>query len=702
MSFLAPLFLLGVAAIAVPVFVHLIQRERKNIVEFPSLMFLQKIPYQSVERRRIHNWPLLLFRAAAMLLVVAAFARPFFNQDPVRASAVLGGAREVVVLLDRSASMGYGDHWSRAQAEAKKIVAGIGGSDRATLVLFDQGPEEAVRATSNAGALSGAIDAATVGSGATRYAPALRFAQSLLSRSALPRRELVLISDFQRSGWERQEEISLPEGTTVTPISVAELETADLAVSSIAIQRATFSGQERATITAGLTNRGTAPMSAVPVSLEIDGRVIGTRNVSLGANQSASVTFDAVTVPEANLQGAVRAGTDKLPKNNDFYFVLSPSRPLSVLVIQAEGAGRNDSLYLKTALDLGKAPPFVTEVVSAARVTPAQIENRAVVILNDSSTLSTAVANRLQQFVQQGGGLFVVAGERTPVAADWPVLAGTLGAMVDRTTVRGGTLGYLDYSHPVFEDFEDPRNGNFANMRFFRYRRLTTGPDDRVLGRFDDGGIALSERRVGSGRVILFTSTLDGDWNQAPRHVMFVPLVHEVTKYLAQFEEPAAWHTVGRMLDISSAVGSLVRTGQAGSAVGGAAGASGVVVSPSGTQTALGAGGVSSIELAEQGFYAVRVAGARDQRPFAVAVNLEPRESELVALQPADFLAGVTGRSPSPPTGESLDQPVLTSADMEKRQTIWWYLLVTGLAALLIETVVSNRLTRRSGVRLAS
>ena len=55
MSFLAPLFLAGLVAVAVPILVHLIQRERKNIVEFPSLMFIRRIPYQSVERRRIHN-----------------------------------------------------------------------------------------------------------------------------------------------------------------------------------------------------------------------------------------------------------------------------------------------------------------------------------------------------------------------------------------------------------------------------------------------------------------------------------------------------------------------------------------------------------------------------------------------------------------------------------------------------------------------
>jgi len=141
MSFLTPFFLLGLGAIAVPVLVHLIQRERKRVVEFPSLMFVRRIPYQSVRRRRIRHWALLAMRAAAVALIVAAFARPFLRQSAA-AIAATGGAREVVILLDQSASMGYGDHWGKAQEAARTVVRGLGTDDRATLVLFSRNAEE--------------------------------------------------------------------------------------------------------------------------------------------------------------------------------------------------------------------------------------------------------------------------------------------------------------------------------------------------------------------------------------------------------------------------------------------------------------------------------------------------------------------------------------------------------------------------------
>jgi hypothetical protein len=83
MSFLTPLFLFAGAAISIPIFVHLIQRERKRVIQFPSLMFVQRIPYQSVRRRRIRHWALLVMRCAAILMIVAAFARPFHRQETV-------------------------------------------------------------------------------------------------------------------------------------------------------------------------------------------------------------------------------------------------------------------------------------------------------------------------------------------------------------------------------------------------------------------------------------------------------------------------------------------------------------------------------------------------------------------------------------------------------------------------------------------
>jgi aerotolerance regulator-like protein/VWA domain-containing protein len=695
MSFLAPLFFVGLAAIAVPILVHLIQRERKEIIEFPSLMFLRKIPYQSVERRRIHNWLLLLLRAAAMALLIAAFARPFLMRNPLQAASNTAGARDIVILLDRSASMGYGDHWDRAKEAARKVIQGVGSEDQATLLLFGTGTEEAVRGTSDRGRLETSVKETTVSSEATRYAPALRWAQSHLTRSQLPRKEVVLISDFQRTGWERQEDIHMPEGTTVTPVSVAS-ETSGLSVASVALQRASFSNEERVTVTAGLTNRGAQPFTNVPVTLEVEGRAVESKPVTVAPNASASVTFAQVTAAQPNMRATVRAGSDAMPKDNVFHFVISPSRPVSVLMIQPDGANATMSMFLNTALGVSTSPPFKVDAIPVARVTPTSFERRSVVILNDVTALSTQTDALLKRFVEQGGGLFIVLAEHSPWSGgETPLLPGTLGAPVERL-INGtsGTIGFIDYSHPVFDDFKDPRNGTFTDIRFYQYRSLNPAATDRVLARFDDGAAALVERRVGSGRVIAFTSTVDSSWSNFPTRPMFPVVLPEMLKYLGQYEEPSAWYTVGRMLDISVPLGAIVREGTAGETKDTTRKASAVVVSPSGKQDKMGEGGSPSIELAEQGFYSIRMQGTGERRPYEVAVNLDPAESDLSPLSPTEFLGSATGRAAVTPTGQSLERPEMTPADMEKKQSFWWFLLVGGVLLLLAEAVLANRLSR--------
>ena len=122
-------------------------------------MFVRRIPYQSVRRRRIRHWLLLLLRVGGD----RAHRRGVRAAVPRRRRACgrgrAGGAREVVILLDQSASMGYGDHWQRAQEAARDVVRRLGAGDRATLVLFARTPRRTMRATPDRGRLEGAIDA---------------------------------------------------------------------------------------------------------------------------------------------------------------------------------------------------------------------------------------------------------------------------------------------------------------------------------------------------------------------------------------------------------------------------------------------------------------------------------------------------------------------------------------------------------------
>ena len=675
MTFLTPLFLVGFAAIAIPVLVHLIQREKKRVVEFPSLMFVRRIPYQSVRRRRIRHWFLLSLRAAAIALIVLAFARPFIRHTAT-AAAVTGAARDIVILLDQSASMGYGDHWQKAQDAARRIVRGMGAGDRATLVLFAKNAEENMRATTDRPRLEGAINAAKVTSGATRYGPALKLGDSILSRSPMKRREAVLISDFQKTGWSGSEDARFPEGMTLSTVSVAEAKTANLAVPSLTFGRTHFSGQERVAVTAGLSNKGDEPLKDVPVTLTVDGHDIETTRASVAPHASASVTFTAFTLTGPNVHGLVRAGSDPLPADNTFHFVLTPSEPVSLLIV--DNGAADASLYLSRALTIGTAPAFQVDEMPAGRVSSGSFDKRAVVILNDTMFPPAAAGGVLRRFVERGGGLLIVAGDHTTwPSTDLDLLPGRLGAPVDRTDGLPGSLGYLDYSHQVFELFKAPRSGDFSAAHVFRYRTIDVTEGDRVLARYDDGGVAAAERRIGNGRVVVWTSTLDDSFTDIAVKPVFLPLVHQLVRYLANYEQPASWYTVGQVLDLAQRAKGRRDA---------------IVVTPAGERIAQ-QNGKGLVELSEQGVYELRSPGAANARPESIAVNLDPAESDLAPLDPRELIAAVTGRA-TPESAEPAAAEQLTQQDMERRQGLWWYLLLAGLGLLALESLIANRLSR--------
>jgi hypothetical protein len=677
MSFLTPLFLAGFAALAIPVLIHLIQRERRTVIDFPSTMFLRKVPQKIVKRRRIRHWPLLLMRLAALTLIVAAFARPYIRRSDLAAVAS-AGPRELVVLLDRSYSMGYEGRWDRAAAAARDAIGGLTAGDRASVVFFSTGAEVAVRSTSERGRLLSAVGAAEPGPGATRFGPALKLAGSLLAESKLPRREVVLVSDFQRGGWQGAEGVRLPDGAALTTVSVAGGETANVAITPVSLQRSTFSGQERVSVTAGVINRGPRPAQGLAIALEIDGRAVETQRLDVEAHGSRSTTFAPFTVTARHTKGTVRIGEDALARDNAFHFVIAAAEAVRVAIVERPGAARDTSLYLSRAL-IGESPRFEVETGDAF---PAEQAQRAGVAIVNDAPVGAGAADRLARFVERGGGLLFVAGERASWPANGPdILPALPGAPVDRSTGIAGRLGGVEYGHAVFEPFRAPRSGDFSAPRFYGYRSVAPAKDAQVLARFDDGAPALLERRIGRGRTLMWTSTLDLYWNDFAVKPVFLPFIHRVARHLSGFKEQAPWLTVGQVLEPPG-----------GAAAGAGRQPARVALTPSGRRVVLDGEEAEVLELSEQGFYEIR-RQERDEDPaLTVAANVDLVESNLDAMDPQEIVAAATGRAGNAPAAGAIEPP--SAESQEREQRIWWYVLFAGMLLLGAESILGNRLSR--------
>ncbi|MBC7788328.1 MAG: BatA domain-containing protein [Anaerolineae bacterium] len=716
LAFLAPVFLAGLALLAVPLIIHLTHRQRKEVTAFPSLMFLRQIPYRTVRRQRIRHWVLFALRCLAIILLALAFARPLFQRGGLAGAASTStGAREIVILLDRSYSMGYGDRWTRAIEAARRVLDGMRASDRATIVLFAGAAEAVGRPSSDRATLNAMLDGARLSSGATRYAPAIGLASTILAESQLPRREAVLISDFQRSGWTGDTDARLPAGATVTPVDLSDPNPSDVAVANVALQRSRSASRERVLATARLTNIGEQPETRT-VTVALNGRALEAKQVSIPARGAAAVTFAAFALPEGSSRVVVSADVDALPSNDTSFVSVAPGEVIDVLIVDDLAASANASLYLRRALELGENPPFRVALAKGNRLGTAELRGRHVVILNDVNPGAAAV-RALREFVHRGGGLLMTLGERATRGA-WSseareLLPAAINSVADRMESGSARLAGIEYSHPVFEPFRAPRSGDWTSGRFFRFASTTVADSAVVIASFDDGAVALAERPLGEGTVALWTSTFDGSWNDLPVQPVFLPFVHQLAKHLAGYAPVKQSWKVGEVVNLSqkdanSSGGADSLAGASASepslTAKGTPGAPGgitvpelVARAPSGGTIGFAAGARDRyLALAERGFYEIRRIGSAGQPERVIAVNLDPAESDMTRIDPAVLVRAIAPRVSA--NASATDTVSLTAEARERRQSVWWYLLVAALLALAAETALSNRLSRHGAV----
>ena len=151
-------------------------------------------------------------------------------------------------------------------------------------MLFSSSAEVALRSAADRGRLLAAVSGLQPSAGATRYGPALKLAGSILSESAMPRREAILITDFQRGGWQGGEGVRLPDGAVAhagADHRLGEDRTSRSRRSRCSTR--SFENQQRVTVTAGAVNHSDVAVSNVEIALEVGGRAIQSQRVNVAA-----------------------------------------------------------------------------------------------------------------------------------------------------------------------------------------------------------------------------------------------------------------------------------------------------------------------------------------------------------------------------------------------------------------------------------
>jgi len=666
MGFFAPWFLAGIAAVGLPIWIHLLKRHKTDPRLFPSLMFFEKREMSSVKHRRLEHILLFALRALMLILLALLFANPFIKRDP----AAIGGKKVLVIAVDRSFSMRAGEHLAKAKDQALSLVSGMKPGDQTEVLALSGQVQALTQIISDAGELRAAVQSIQPGDSRASFGELARYIRTL-SESTHLALEVHLVSDLQKTALPPGfADLRLDPSTTLVFDQIGKPAT-NVAVESVVAPSRIFDPKKvrvQATIVSFAAPDEKTETSKKNVSLVLNNKVLQTKTVDLPTGGRAQVEFLELDAPYGFSRGEVRVdGGDILPADDRFYFAVERTDPRKVLFVD-DGRHPRAQLYYRAALDSSGDSAFQMEVVQPDAAANQQFSRYAFVVLDDIGTVSPTLEDALKKYVNAGGSVLIVLGPASAAQPKVPLVDDTIeaAAYAGRESDRFLNVSEIDAGHPALRNVE-----RFAGVKFYQAIHVTPAKS-RVLARLNDQTPLMLERQLGEGKVLVFTSTFDNSTNDLPLHASWVPFVERSAAYLAGS---------GAEQPVNLVVDSYVELRTADSKS-----AAAEVLDPDGKRllSLEEATKARNFAVNKEGFFEMKTASGRHT---LLAAHADRRESDLAVI-PEETLAlwRATGS----------DQNVAGASGIGNEQDkkpwpLWPWLLLLLLVVAIAESLVADR-----------
>ncbi len=699
MGFLTPLYIAGLAALALPLLFHLIRRIPRGEVPFSSLMFLTPTPPRITRRSRLDQLVLLALRALALALVALAFSRPFFRDAATLETNATHG-RRVAILVDVSASMRRDGLWEEAIDRAATLISGLRPTDQFALFVFDrdvttlvdfdeqrsvdhrQRAELAKRRLANVSPTWASSD---LGGALATIADRLDSLHSSESDHD-DVSQIALISDLQQGAsvralhtyeWPVHVDLELYMVTPRDPTN-ASIHWITEELGHAPDGSANNPGENRGrqlTQPVRVVNAANSQAEQFElVWMDMSGQVLG-KPLPVYVPPGQGRIFRVSRPPASGDLRLVLTG-DSHNFDNTLYVI--PQTPENVTVAYLGEDATDDPqgcrYYIERALAYRQSYMLTVKALAAHEPlqAPGELAPRLVVV---AAPLSEQRLAELLRYLEQGGRALY-----TILSADDTTAATLLGSpalnLAETRPSDYALLGAVEFSHPLLAPFADPRYSDFTQIHFWRYRRFVDvdqtptleGGDVRILAKFDNGAPALLERTVGDGRCyILMTSWRPVD-SQLARSSKFVPLLWGMLGVESTSDSRRL--LVGEPLKPPANRNEQL-----------------AIILPNGTQTTLSTGEGEFRDTNEPGVYVVG--------KHRFVAQLDPAESETAPMAVENLEAlGVRLKGDRERQVEEQRRRHLRDIELEGRQAIWRWLLALALGVLIFETWLAGYKSR--------
>ncbi|MBI4604414.1 MAG: BatA domain-containing protein [Planctomycetes bacterium] len=606
-SFINPGLLLGLALVAAPIIIHILNRRHYTVVEWAAMDFLLQADSRTRRRLRLEDLILLLLRVLVIALLVLAVARPLLRGFSAAREA------ERIVVLDDSFSMeasgGTGSAFSQArEAAARQVEDAVGKSIPVSvwsgsrpelgsqdLLLGPAAGEGASSSDSSAasaqatGAQAAGLLADLRGREATDLSlrlPALasRLAERLEARKEAGLRSLVLVSDLRARDWLE------PGGGALRgdiAVLAADLKKRGL-LESLRWRFVDTGSSDRENCAVTAIRLGTEhPLAKVPVKISVEVTNLGSRDrkhvtgelevaiadpgagkpgyrvihriplpaideVPAGKARSFEVEFTFEAAGKHPLLARIEA--DRLPRDDAAHAVVEVREGLRALVVDGDpGPGRfsGESGFLLSAVaPRGTVPSGILPRRVTSEVAAKDLRGVDVVLILNRQGLEAGERSVLEELLRRGGGVAFFLGNRVE-----PERYGEIPFFPARLRgVKGGPgrarLKIGQQAHAAFDVFRGIEGSSLGQVGFDRFFALEPSPGATVAATFTDpdGTAAIIDSAQAKGRAAVFNLTADRDWNDWPTDPSYPVVLQEWVRYLAPRRMKASAVVAGEIL----------------------------------------------------------------------------------------------------------------------------------------------------------
>ena len=571
MSFINPFLLWALPLISVPVIIHLLRKNKVIEIEWAAMDFLMDAVQEQKKRFKMEDLLLLILRTLLILFLILALARPVTN-------LVSGSSSEPkLISLDDSFSMaskiGSQSRFDRAVETANQINTSDDGPK--ALVINSSSPRKLIANFSEDRSLfTETLKQIKVGDFGGDALTSVRACLDFLKdQSSIPP-SIYFLSDFQESQWAQPEALlsqsikELQEKSNLVFVHMGDEAKENLSIANFRALQDAAKLNEDAWFTVDLINHGTEDASDLEVRFSLNGELYESVSTNIPSGQQVTVNFKCRVQESGFHKISAEIGADINLQDNTCYSHFYATDKLKVLVVQnfiPESVYEKKSLFFDFALNPFPGASSSEKALYEFNWQDAQVletedlNNYAFIILDDLQAMTASEFDSVQQYIAQGGGVLVNLGASTDPenfnqnfveggVVSWPLYEEKF-AMKKGGDFLPTQITNEDSQLWSFADSADSL-GSFKIKQTFGLSKVDgTGQSYMELKREEEQNLSLiSSFEYGKGKVMVFTSGMDLEWNNFATRPYFLPLCRQLSSQLIKDEHRIIERSVGESL----------------------------------------------------------------------------------------------------------------------------------------------------------